>query len=154
MRAASLSPVVGRSDCARCGRLTIIAYRLPTPLRPPIDTGAGDRGGASAKFSVVAENHPLCFPSQKPEFASVGSKVFHAIGKTMTPTRSPKSKSAQVRVRWLCCVRGGGGESVLFIGTKFSNFYTAVDTPAKGRVGSGGSRVCMAMWTYVDTETV
>ena len=55
MRAAPLSPVVGRSDCARCGRLTIIAYRLPTPLRPPIDTGAGDRGGASAKFSVVAE---------------------------------------------------------------------------------------------------
>ena len=55
MRAAPLSPVVGRSDCARCGRLTIIAYRLPTPLRPPIDTGAGDRGGVSAKFSVVAE---------------------------------------------------------------------------------------------------
>ena len=24
---------------------------LPTPLRPPVDTGAGDRGGASAKFS-------------------------------------------------------------------------------------------------------
>jgi hypothetical protein len=39
--------VVGRSDCARCGRLTIIASRLPTPLRPPIDTGAGDRGGSS-----------------------------------------------------------------------------------------------------------
>jgi len=27
------------------------------------------------------------------------------------------------------------GESVLFIGTQFSNLYTAVDTPAKGRVG-------------------
>jgi hypothetical protein len=27
-------------------------------------------------------------------------------------------------------------ESVLFIGTQFSNLYTAVDTPAKGRVGS------------------
>jgi hypothetical protein len=26
-------------------------------------------------------------------------------------------------------------ESVLFIGTQFSNLYTAVDTPAKGRVG-------------------
>ena len=50
MRAAPLSPVVGRSDCARCGRLTIIAYRLPTPLRPPIDTGAGDRGGAPPSF--------------------------------------------------------------------------------------------------------
>ena len=25
-------------------------------------------------------------------------------------------------------------ESVLFIGTKFSNLYTAVDTPARGRV--------------------
>jgi hypothetical protein len=25
---------------------------------------------------------------------------------------------------------------VLFIGTQFSNLYTAVDTPAKGRVGS------------------
>ena len=37
--------MVGRSDCARCGRLTIVASRLPTPLRPPIDTGAGDRGG-------------------------------------------------------------------------------------------------------------
>ena len=55
MRAAPLSPVVGRSDYARWGRLTIIAFRLPTPLRPPIDTGAGDRGGASAKFSVVEE---------------------------------------------------------------------------------------------------
>ena len=53
MRAAPLSPVVRRSDCARCGRLTIIAYRLPTPLRPPIDTGAGDRGGASAKFGIT-----------------------------------------------------------------------------------------------------
>jgi len=38
---APLSSVVGRSDFARCGRLTIIAYRLSTPLRPPIDTGAG-----------------------------------------------------------------------------------------------------------------
>ena len=28
-------------------------------------------------------------------------------------------------------------ESVLFIGTRFSNLYTAVDTPAKGRVGVG-----------------
>ena len=28
---------------------------LPTPLRPLVDTGAGDRGGASAKFSVAAE---------------------------------------------------------------------------------------------------
>jgi hypothetical protein len=27
-------------------------------------------------------------------------------------------------------------ESVLFIGTQFSNLYTAVDTPARGRVGS------------------
>jgi len=27
-------------------------------------------------------------------------------------------------------------ESVLFIGTRFSNLYTAVDTPARGRVGS------------------
>ena len=27
-------------------------------------------------------------------------------------------------------------ESVLFIGTQFSNLYTAVDTPAKGRVGA------------------
>ena len=29
-------------------------------------------------------------------------------------------------------------ESVLFIGTQFSNLYTAVDTPAKGRVGAFG----------------
>jgi hypothetical protein len=33
---------------------------------------------------------------------------------------------------------GAGGvarrESVLFIGTQFSNLYTAVDTPARGRV--------------------
>jgi hypothetical protein len=28
---------------------------LPTPLRPPVDTGVGDRGGASAKFSMVEE---------------------------------------------------------------------------------------------------
>ncbi len=28
---------------------------LTTPLRPLVDTGAGDRGGASAKFSVVSE---------------------------------------------------------------------------------------------------
>jgi len=28
---------------------------LPTPLRPPVDTGAGDRGGASAKFAVASE---------------------------------------------------------------------------------------------------
>jgi hypothetical protein len=27
------------------------------------------------------------------------------------------------------------GERVLFIGTQFSNLYTAVDTPARGRVG-------------------
>jgi hypothetical protein len=30
----------------------------------------------------------------------------------------------------------GGRESVLFIGTQFSNLYTAVDTPARGRVGT------------------
>ena len=29
-------------------------------------------------------------------------------------------------------------ESVLFIGTQFSNLYTAVDTSAKGRVGTLG----------------
>jgi hypothetical protein len=28
----------------------------------------------------------------------------------------------------------GDRESVLFIGTRFSNLYTSVDTPAKGRV--------------------
>ena len=37
---------------------------------------------------------------------------------------------------------------MLFIGTQFSNLYTAVDTPAKGRVG-----VCVvfvfAWWKYV-----
>jgi hypothetical protein len=32
-------------------------------------------------------------------------------------------------------------ESVLFIGTQFSNLYTAVDTPARGRVGGGVSTV-------------
>ena len=43
-------------SCGRTIRLcslrssTIIVSRLPTPLRPPVDTGAGDRGGASAKF--------------------------------------------------------------------------------------------------------
>jgi hypothetical protein len=31
--------------------------------------------------------------------------------------------------------RWKGGESVLFIGTQFSNLYTAVDTPFRGRVG-------------------
>jgi hypothetical protein len=39
----------------------------------------------------------------------------------------------------LFCIDGGGlsvgwRESVLFIGTQFSNLYTAVDTPAMGRV--------------------
>jgi hypothetical protein len=33
------------------------------------------------------------------------------------------------------CIRELLRESVLFIGTQFSNLYTAVDTPAKGRVG-------------------
>ena len=35
-------------------------------------------------------------------------------------------------------VRGSTRESVLFIGTQFSNLYTAVDTPAKGRGCCGG----------------
>jgi len=30
----------------------------------------------------------------------------------------------------------GKRERVLFIGTQFSNLYTAVDTPARGRVGA------------------
>jgi hypothetical protein len=29
--------------------------RPPTPLRPSVGTGAGDRGGAPAEFAVVAE---------------------------------------------------------------------------------------------------
>ncbi len=33
-------------------------------------------------------------------------------------------------------VRALARESVLFIGTRFSNLYTAVDTPARGRVES------------------
>jgi hypothetical protein len=39
----------------------------------------------------------------------------------------------------------GKRERVLFIGTQFSNLYTAVDTPAKGRVGQtvGSEGVCM-----------
>ena len=51
------SPVSGGRTIRLCSLWpsTIIAYRLPTPLRPPIDTGAGDRGGVSAKFSVAAE---------------------------------------------------------------------------------------------------
>ena len=40
-----------------------------------------------------------------------------------------KQKSSLMRM-W-----AGSGESVLFIGTQFSNLYTAVDTPAKGHVG-------------------
>jgi hypothetical protein len=34
-------------------------------------------------------------------------------------------------------------ERVLFIGTQFSNLYTAVDTPAKGRVGLCVVFVCL-----------
>ena len=39
--------------------------------------------------------------------------------------------------------RDPGSGSVLFIGTQFSNLYTAVDTPARGRVGKE-SRRCIA----------
>jgi hypothetical protein len=42
-------------------------------------------------------------------------------------------------VRYACFNRTGASdrtrESVFFIGTQFSNLYTAVDTPARGRVG-------------------
>ena len=34
-------------------------------------------------------------------------------------------------------------ESVLFIGTQFSNLYTAVDTPARGRVGYKNERALL-----------
>ena len=48
-------------------------------------------------------------------------------------------------------------ESVLFIGTQFSNPYTAVDTPARGRVGvcvvlgmlGCIDYVCMYVWIYI-----
>jgi hypothetical protein len=36
-----------------------------------------------------------------------------------------------------------GRERVLFIGTQFSNLYTAVDTPARGRVGVCVVFVCL-----------
>jgi hypothetical protein len=36
-----------------------------------------------------------------------------------------------------------GRESVLFIGTQFSNLYTAVETPARGRVGVCVVFVCL-----------
>jgi hypothetical protein len=35
---------------------------------------------------------------------------------------------------WVPTVGNRVRERVLFIGTQFSNLYTAVDTPAKGRV--------------------
>jgi hypothetical protein len=63
------------------------------------------------------------------------------------PPRSPAPVSTEGRsgvcllLQYLLssCSRGGRGivedrESVLFIGTPFSNLYTAVDTPAMGRV--------------------
>ena len=50
MRAAPLSPGVGPSDFARFDR-----RRSSYPLRSSVDIGAGDRGGASAQFAVVAE---------------------------------------------------------------------------------------------------
>ncbi len=37
-------------------------------------------------------------------------------------------------------------ESVLFIGTQFSNLYTAVDTPARGRVGVAREIARMMRW--------
>jgi hypothetical protein len=36
----------------------------PTPLRPSVDTGAGDRGGASAKFAVVLRYGGIEFEAQ------------------------------------------------------------------------------------------
>ncbi len=44
-------------SCGRTIRLCSLwpSDDLPTPLRPPVDTGAGDRGGASAKFAVASE---------------------------------------------------------------------------------------------------
>ena len=42
-------------------------------------------------------------------------------------------------VRYACFYRTGASdrtrESVFFIGTQFSNLYTTVDTPARGRLG-------------------
>jgi len=40
-----------------------------------------------------------------------------------------------------CGARQGGRESVLFIGTRFSNLYTAVDTPAEAAWLCKSSRV-------------
>ena len=57
MRAAkvqSCSPVSGGRTIRLCSFWPSDAD-LSTPLRPPVDTGAGDRGGASAKFPVVSE---------------------------------------------------------------------------------------------------
>ena len=37
----------------------------------------------------------------------------------------------------LTFVKRKTSENVLFIGTRFSNLHTSVDTPARGRVGGG-----------------
>ena len=71
---------------------------------------------------------------------------------SVQPTRyRPRGLRARATVNALQAAGAGmqtTGESVLFIGTLFSNLYTAVDTPAKGRVG-----VCVvfvfAWWKYV-----
>jgi len=42
---------------------------------------------------------------------------------------------------------GPAREKVLFIGTQFSNLYTAVDTPARGRVANE----CMAAYNRPQT---
>jgi hypothetical protein len=79
-------------------------------------------------------------------------------------SRASRASNTDLRCRFscfcasICCVHCANGlirqrqrnrmiskvrESVLFIGTQFSSLYTAVDTPARGRVGVCVVFVCL-----------
>jgi hypothetical protein len=64
-----------------------------------------------------------------------------------SPNRSCKRGAATkllsaIRLPNACVMYTSCRESVLFIGTQFSNLYTAVDTPARGRVVAISHSIC------------
>jgi hypothetical protein len=91
-------------------------------------TGAQRAASARSGFLIVccSDCTPASFPYASAFFANSHILIVSA-------DQPPASPAAQ-QDYFLLCMRTR--ESVLFIGTQFSNLYTAVDTPAMGRVVS------------------
>ena len=134
-----------------CARARVVAVKVHAELFAAafskgaiMEAGEGGKDGEPSRVERLGtrwKRRPCGLPAggahrRRPEAclawaAPSGAQQIRAAKASIAGIVAAKTTTARARLP-----SNRARESVLFIGTQFSNLYTAVDTPAKGRVGS------------------